>query len=268
MRVGAATGARALAIAMLFVARVALAAHVEGGEIQLPGAGHDRVGVELETARFDLAGTRGTYFTAIARADWAATRRLTLRARVPLQLLDLEGQPPGQSGREGLGDVELRLRYRLTMRDPLLVAVGYTGQLPTGDAARGLGGGALQVAPYVTAGYRIGGTVVFATLNDTVTLRGGSTPRYVNYVDPNSDHELRYNAGLIYFFSDVVAANALVSGTTLLADDARGRTLFTAGAQLGIAPLPSVRVVAGGQLPLAGERRFDWKANAALIYSF
>lgn len=267
MRVRAAIGARALAIAILFASRITLAAHVDGGEIQLPGVGHDRAGVELETAHFDLAGTRGTYFSAIARADWAATSRLTLRARVPLQVLELEGQAPGQSGREGLGDVELRLRYRLTMRDPLLVAIGYTGQLPTGDAARGLGGGALQVAPYVTAGYRIGATVVFATLNDTVTIHGASAPRYVNYLDPNSDHELRYSAGLIYFFSDVVAANAFASGTTLLTDT-RGQTLFTAGAQLGIAPLPRLRVIAGGQLPLAGERRFDWKANAALIYSF
>lgn len=270
MSVRAWLGAAAL-LATLVATRTAGAAHVEGGEIQLPGAGHDRVGVELETARFDL-GTQGqgSYFSTIARVDWAATRRLTLRTRVPLHFLDLAGQ----AGREGLGDVEVRLRWRLTMRDPLLVAVGYTGQLPTGDDARGLGGGALQLAPYATAGYRIDATVIFVTLNDTLTLRSASTlrlpssKRSVNYVDPNSDHELRYNAGLIYFFSDVVAASAMLNGVTILTDEERGHTLFTGGAQLGIAPLPGWRFVIGGQLPILGDKRFDWKLNAALIYSF
>ena len=247
--------------------RAANAQSSAGGEIGLfPGAGRVRVGAEAEAASFrDVDGRDGAYVSTTGRVEWVPSHVLALRLRLPIYALSLVGE---DGIRAGLGDAEMRLRFRLRTREPLLVSAGWSTQLPTGAKFDGLGGGALQVSPFVTAGYRFASTVLFATAADAVTIASAHSTRRADYVDPSTNNEVRWTVGSIHYFSEAVAASVALGGITILEGGTLGRTLLTAGLQAGVQPNEEWRVVVGGQLPIFGEHRFDWKTNLAVIRSF
>ena len=247
--------------------RLARAESSAGGEIGLfPGAGRVRAGVEAEAAGFrNVEGRDGNYVSTTPRVEWVPERAVSLRLRVPLYALSLLGE---DGIRAGLGDAEMRLRFRLRTREPLLVSAGWSMQLPTGSARDGIGGGALQVSPFVTAGYRFANTVLFATAADALTLASAHARKRPDYVDPSTNDELRWTAGSIVYFSDAIAASLALSGITILEGDTPGRTLLTGGLQAGVQPSEEWRVVLGAQAPIFGDHRFEWKGNFAVIRSF
>jgi hypothetical protein len=230
-----------------------------------PASGNVRGGAELETAAFNLEGQRGSYASAIARLEWAATDDLGLRIRMPFATLTLEGQ---EGTREGAGDAELRLRYQLLGQDPLKLSVGWVVQLPTGARRYGLGEGATQVTPFVSAGYKVGRTILYLTLGDNLSLAGVHRERLPNYLDPSEDHEVRATAGAIFTFSKAVYASAVLTETTILTSAQWGQSLLAGAVQLGVEPDRRLRLVLVPQLPLLGEQRFSWKLSAAATYAF
>ncbi len=242
-------------------------AHADGleGISLFPASGTWRGGLEMETSGFRVNGRRGSYASTIGRFEWAATNELGLRGRVPIYSLALDGE---DGTREGLGDAELRLRLQLMKREPLRVTGGWVAQLPTGRRHAGLGSGALQLFPFVSAGYKIDRTVLYITVADAVSLAGPHQQRYANYVDPGSDHELRTTFGSIFSFTDAVSASLIMTGTTVLTAANRGRSLVTGALQLGTQPDRRLRLVLAQQFPMFGEERFSWKLNAAATYAF
>jgi hypothetical protein len=230
-----------------------------------PPTGPWRAGAELEAAGFRLEGRRGSYESAIGRIEWAPTGGLALRARIPSYTVSLQDQ---LATREGLGDTELRLRIQLKKDEPIRVSGGWVTQLPSGSQDRGLGAGALQVTPFVSAGYKVDRTIIYLTIADALSLAGPHQPRLPNYVDPGTDHELRTTIGAIYNFTDLVSASAIATTTTILTHRDRGRSLVTGAFQLGTQPDRRLRIVLAQQLPLVGEERFSWKLNAAATFAF
>jgi hypothetical protein len=224
-----------------------------------------RGGAELEASAFRAEGRRGSYASAIARLEWAATEDLGLRLRMPFDTLALDGEG---GTREGPGDAELRLRMQLKRHDPLKISGGWVAQLPTGARRHGLGEGAMQITPFVSAGLRKGRTVVYLTLSDQLSFAGRHRARLPNYVDPGEDHELRTTLGTIYAFTDVVSASAVLVGTTILTDKDRGRSLLTGGLQVGTQPDRRLRLVVATHAPVLGEQRFSWKLSAMATYAF
>jgi hypothetical protein len=245
----------------------ARSARADGGEgtSLFPATGAWRGGGEMETSAFRVDGRRGSYASAIGRFEWAPINELGLRARVPVYSLALEGEG---GTRDGLGDVELRLRLQLLRRDPLRITGGWVNQLPTGARHAGLGEGALQMTPFVSVGYKVDRTVFYLTLADTVSVAGPHQQRFSNYVDPGTDHELRTTLGAIYSITDLVSASLVVTNTTILTSVDRGRSLMTGAMQLGTQPDRRLRLILAQQLPLAGEERFSWKLNAAATFAF
>jgi hypothetical protein len=228
-----------------------------GGGSREPLVIATRFGLESTWASFDLGGTRGSYFGFAARADWRASSVVGLRLIVPVYTLGTEGQP----WKTGLGDSELRLRVLVLDADDWRVFVGLTDGLPTGDTSLGVGQGATQLTPFVTAGWKKGPLVLYATVADSITLRVQDKPAPIDYVDPSTDHEMHGTLGAIVGLGDHAYATAAVTETTVLVPSDAGDTILTGGVAVGILPGRTWKLVAGGQLPLAGQHRFDAKAS-------
>lgn len=224
-----------------------------------------RAGAEFETAAFKLEERRGSYASVIPRFEWNATELLAVRVRVPMYTLALDGVV---ETREGLGDTELRARFHVLRGEPLRISAGWVTQLPTGSAHAGLGAGALQWVPFVSAGYRVARVVFYLTVADAVSLAGPHQTRLTTWVDPGTDHELRTTLGSIFQFTDTVAGSIVLTETTILTSVDRGHTFVSSAIQLGTQPDPRLRLTLGQQVPLIGEERFSWKLNAAASYAF
>jgi hypothetical protein len=230
-----------------------------------PPTGTMRAGVETETTGFLIDGQRGSFISGVPRIEYTPLHLMNLRVRVPFHSLALDGET---TTRNGIGDMELRLRLNLKRAEPLRISAGWVIQMPTGSKHEGLGEGAVQITPFVNAGLRIDKVIVYLTVADTMSLAFTHEPRLTNYVDPGTDHEVRSTLGTIIPVSDVVSAGAIFTETTILTQVQRWDSLLTGGLQLGVQPDPRIRVVASEQLPLLGEHRFSWKLNAAVTYAF
>jgi hypothetical protein len=139
--------------------------------------------------------------------------------------------------------------------------------MPTASKHDGLGEGAVQVTPYVSAGLRLDKVVVYLALADHLSLAGPHVERLPNYVDPSEDNEFRTTLGTIVPLAQNVSGSAYLTETTLLTAEDRGRSLLTGGVQLALQPDPRVRLLVSDQLPIAGEHRFEWKLGTALVFS-
>lgn len=219
----------------------------------------------MEATSFRLEGRRGTFTSLVPRLEWVPTPRLNLRLRVPLDSLTLDGE---RDSRNGPADTELRLRLHAYTVEPFRVSLGLVSQLPTGSTVDGLGAGALQVTPFLNAGFRHKSFVAYLIVGDSISLAGSEKTRRANWVDPNTDHELRTTLGVIYDFTGTVSAGALVTETIVLVDEDRGRTLMTGAVTLGTQPDRRLRLVIAEAFPVYGERRFAWKLSAAATYAF
>ena len=236
-----------------------------GGDDANIGGG-TRVRVESLWASFDLGGTKGDFLGVAARGDLRLSRIVGFRIEAPVYTLHLDGQ----STVTGVGDIELRTRMLLYDAHDWRLSAGFSDQLPTGKANLGVGQGANQLTPFATGGYRSGRLVVYGLVADAIVIRArdAATPNVIDYVDPSSDHELRYTLGTVIDVSKSFYANLAVTGITVLVPSEVGRTLATGGGSVGIVPSARWKLVVGLQLPLAGERRFDERVLFGAYYTF
>jgi hypothetical protein len=224
-----------------------------------------RTGIEQELSSFDLPAAAGTRYTFAGRVDWPATERMALRVRAPVHHLWLADG----GERMGPGDAELRLKLRLLqVADYVKVQAGVIETLPTGSAVRGLGNGAMVITPFVTGGRRFGRVIVYAYGSDAVTLRNTKATQYEDFTDPSSNHELRNAVGATGGPFDALQGNVSLNATTILTGRATGETFVFAGAIVAFTPTDRLRVQLGGQHPVAGDRRFEWKATLDVYASF
>jgi hypothetical protein len=223
-----------------------------------------RAGIETGWTRFDLNGSHGDFYGVTARLDVRASHIVGLRLLLPAYALDLDGR----STRVGLGDAELRVRILVLDDHDWRMFVGLADQLPTGNNSLGLGQGGTQLSPFVTAGWRSGGLVVYGNLADVIALHSRGNPPAFDYVDPSSDHEARYSLGAILDAFGPVYANAALTGVTVLTPSDAGDTFVYGGVALGVLLGEYWKVVASAQLPLAGEHRFESKLGLNLYFYF
>jgi hypothetical protein len=227
-----------------------------GRAVQDPLSRVSRLGLEQDLSGFDVHGVRGTRYTLTARYDWAATPAFSLRVRAPVHFIWLRGSAGKLSG---IGDWELRAKARIVDIDGyILVQAGVIETMPTGDPRSGLGNGAMQLTPFVTGGYKIGDTILYAYLSDAVALRPDSAPRYDDLADPSADHETQNAIGVITG-TPAFQVNASLSTATALTKSELGHTSLSGSAVAGFGT-DTVRFLVGGALPIAGAKRFDWRA--------
>lgn len=223
-----------------------------------------RVGIETGWTRFDLNGNRGDAYDVTARLDVRASHTVGLRLLLPVYAIDLDGR----TTQVGLGDAELRVRILVLDHDDWRMYVGLVDQLPTGNNGIGVGQGGTQLSPFVTAGWRSGGLVLYGTLADVVALHSQGKPPAFDYVDPSSDHEARYSLGAIFDAFGPVYANAALTGITVLTPSGAGDTFVYGGVAIGLLLGEYWKLVASAQLPIAGEHRFESKVGLNLYFYF
>jgi hypothetical protein len=244
-----------------FVSSRARATSEVGRAVQDTGTHSVRLGVEQELSKFDLPIAVGTRYTLAGRGDWVATPRMSLRLRAPVHWLWLAGG----GERSGLGDAELRIKFRIVQIGGYFqVQAGIIETYPTGSSRQGLGNGAMVGTPYVTAGRKIGRTIFYAYASDAITLRNDKATQFDDYTDPSSNHEARNAVGATGGPFDAIQGNLSLSSTTILTGTSFGSTFVFAGAIVAISPWETLRLQLGGQVPIAGERRFDWKTTLDL----
>jgi hypothetical protein len=210
-----------------------------------------RLGVESTWASFNLNGNRGDFFGLTARADLRLSSLVSMRLLVPVYALQLDsGTNVGQ------GDAELRTRVLLYDVHPWRFYAGLADQLPTGNTSLGLGQGGSQLTPFLTGGWRRGRVVIYGQVSEAIALHPDK-PLSFDYVDPSSDNELRYGAGAIVELADPVYVNAGVNAVTVLVPGDVGDTFVFGGFAAGFVLSEKSKVVILGQLPIAGDRRFD-----------
>jgi hypothetical protein len=225
-----------------------------------------RLGLETSWAQFDLYGVRGQYIGLTARLDVKLHRHVGMRLLVPTYIIQQDNQPAGN----GFGDSELRVRVLLLDAHDWRFYGGLADQLPTGNTALGLGQGGTQLSPFITGGWRKGPVVVFGSVADCIGLHpeDKGLAHTSDYVDPSNDHELRATFGAIAEIGEPVYVSAVVTDVTDLDPGSAGTSLLIGGAALGYLVSDDFKVVMVGQMPLAGEHRFEDKIglNAYLYF--
>jgi len=250
-------------LAVLFTASQVNAQEFGGGRGE-PLVNSTRLGVESSWTSFDLAGTKGDFFGVTGRVDYRANRTVGLRLLVPVYSLRLSG-----SGRRtGLGDSELRLRVLVLNSGEWRAFVGLADQLPTGETALGMGQRGSQFTPFATAGWKRGPVIVYGNVADAVAVHSQSKPGPVDYVDPSTDHEVRYTLGGLVEVVEALYVNATVTGITVLLPSNLGDTFVSGGLLVGTTPWDRWKFVASAQAPLAGTARFDVKLGLNAYFYF
>lgn len=254
--------ARRRAASALFAA--ALASGTAWADVTDVSAVRSRVGLEGAGATFALRGLTGSYLTAAALAELAPSSTVSIRARIPYTRVTYAGDDGGTHA--GLGDVELRLRWRLLPDDPFQASIGLGGSAPTSRGEHHLGDDTAKIAPFATGGYRTGRTVIFATVSDQISIPIAPRDEVGDITDPASDHELRGDLGVIERFGPVFVS-AYASGAARLVS--RGPGNFAYGTLLiGATPSANVRLVVGAALPITGEHRFDARTTGTMLVTF
>lgn len=106
----------------------------------------------------DGAATSTKTFT---RFEYGLTDDLVAEFKVPFRFK----RPASGANTEGLGDLDVELKYQLFKEEsaPMAVAIGFEVGLPTGDEDRGLGNGGFKYEPILALGKTFG---VFSIVQD------------------------------------------------------------------------------------------------------
>ncbi len=265
MKAARRTGACAAALCVALYGRDAGATGEVGRVVTDTAAGNYRVAAQTDASRFSLSNAGGFRFTTALRADWSPRPGLALRVRVPYHFMSLDDG----ARFDGWGDAELRIKTRIFgISDYVLVQAGVIETLPTGSKRDRLGNGAMVLTPFVTAGRRFGETILYAYVSDAIALRRENALAYEDLTDPSTDHEARSAVGAMLAIKQRVQANVSMSAITILGGRDVGQTFVHGGPIVGVLLSEDARLVLGGQVPVAGDRRFDWRTTADLYFSF
>jgi hypothetical protein len=167
-----------------------LGAQTAGAHHAAPVVGPTRTWLrgELGVTAFDLEGHTGRYETLGLSANWRLSIPVSLGARVPFHLLHVEGA----AAEAGIGDIGLIAAAQLHET----VAAVLAAELPTGDDARGLGGGHAELSAALVLELRRGAWLAGASAGYVHSL-GGHADDGVHrhtFIDPHDERQVELSA--------------------------------------------------------------------------
>jgi hypothetical protein len=229
------------------------------------------VSLDAAGARYDVEGHRGTWQTLTPTVEWAFADRFSIFAALPLARLDGEGDGPVT----GLGDLSLSAKAALyaTPHGGLLLAAGIGAELPTGDDERNLGGGHVELAPFVAAASTFHEVEAAAFVAHALVVprfalpggdhHGGAAHTHGSFLAPHASRELfaRVMTGVVL---DRVHVTAGVEGASTYSFGGRG--YLAPRAEVGVLLAPSWRAFAAVDLSVWGDERFGPRARLGLAW--
>jgi hypothetical protein len=129
--------------------------------------------VSVEASTFDQgAFRRGRWQAVSASAQYAPLSWLSTSLRAPLAFVQYDDG----RGALGVGDVEVGARLRLweSPHGGLIASAGLGVELPTGDASVGLGGGHVELSPYLIASAQPHPNLIFVGMTSARLSLGGA----------------------------------------------------------------------------------------------
>jgi len=131
------------------------------------------------------SGTRGPADSSLTDIDLAVVyeRRLGKRAMWEVTLPVASHDTIGLARRQGLGDVEVAVKYVLadSAHTPRILSAGLEVALPTGSEVRGLGHGTTVFEPFLAAGAILANTYVQAQAKYEIPANGARAERAFVY---------------------------------------------------------------------------------------
>lgn len=228
----------------------------ETSESATPGTAS--VSTDLSMTDYRVDGATGDIVSASLAGSVILPLRLAVRARLPVHRIvdDASG-----SAEDGIGDLVLGVDRGFALAARIQLRPGLDLLLPTGDRDRGLGHGAIAVAPRIDASRPIGhafvaiaGASLLANLIESGDGGGVIAER-------RADTELRAEAGGGYDHDRWRAVSTLRISAPL-GDDPDAGALFVTAAPSITARLSPVWIISAyGELPLRATRRLDWQAG-------
>lgn len=236
----------------------------------------------LESARYDLSPDSGHFGLLNLAGEWAPHRLVSFGGQVPVAFV----RPASGAAEVGISDIVLSARGLLVATDhgELLLSGGVAAELPTGSEAAGLGGGHLELAPFLTFSSTLGtralilhgvwadGFAVGAHESDPGHAEDAHDHSHSSAVGgsviaPHTTHEASFRHGLTLAYLGpffVGVRNEVV--LKWVGDDVLGPV--TAGAELGWNPGDAWRVSMAADIPVTLERRYSWRASIGTAVRF
>lgn len=219
--------------------------------------------VEASAASFDHGGARrGSWSALTPSLELALDERLSVSARAPVALVMFEDG----RGVVGLGDVSLSAKARLyaSTHGGFIASAGAGVELPTGVVEDALGGGHVELTPFVAASSQLTSRLLLTGLLSARLSIAGEGPggdvveetgrlAHGSALSPHAPGELFLRLGVSYVTEGAWYVTAGADAVAPFADMTRGP--LRARAEVGVLPSEDLRVALGVDAPLYGERR-------------
>lgn len=226
--------------------------------------------VTLEAATFDQGAWRvGSWQVMAASAQYAPLPWLSGSLRAPVAFVRYE------DGRAalGLGDVEVGARVRLweTPHGGLIASAGLGAELPTGDEAVGLGGGHLELSPYVVASAQpLESLLLIGVASGRISLGGeahdGEIAAHGAVIAPHAPREVYGRLNAAWVEEDWIYGSAGIDVSYMIG--AFDRTPWVARAEVGYLGIAGLRLALGVEQAVAGEARHGLKGRMSAAWIF
>jgi len=273
-RARSSTAWAAVVVSFVLGSAAAQAQHGTTGYGAMPMGPHGSVLVDTQNAEFELPGRSGVWQTLGVRAEYPFAKRFSLAARGALAHVEYD------SGASALGptDSELAAAARVldVPRSHTSLALGLSGELPTGDADEGTGNGHVSLFPFA-AFHAVPSRwlMLHAMAGDRVVLgeHGGEdhadhhahAEPHGSVIMPHGEHELIAHGGACFMLVPVVISPSLEFVQVFAPES---DTQLTAQLELGLAPRRGLKLALGFDVPLTSDPRFEWRSRlmAAWLY--
>lgn len=164
-----------------------------------------------------------------------------------------------QSAATGIGDVELSGKLALfdNLESLSIVSAGLEVGLPTGDESNGFGSGRWKLAPYLAAGKGVEDFFLQTSIKYEQPLKG-------------EDRELQYNFALTYpLTEDKQGLIPMLEVNGIKSFETGANSLFlTPQMYIGLVKRGHIALSVGTQIPIAGERPFDYRVVAFFLWEY
>jgi hypothetical protein len=235
------------------------------------------VELDVQTAEFDFGERRGYWAVTALSLEYAFEERLSGSVRLPFAWIAYADHTDAV----GVADIEFGSKVRLvaTSHGELILSAGAGIELPTGDVDNGLGSGHFELSPYVSASSApLNTLVLYALAAERIALGTEEThaeepgqldhdhPHEGSVLNPHQKHELFSRLGAAQIFGPVYVS----AGCDVVVVWSGGQTLgpVVLRSEFGWLPHERVRLALGGDVNVAGEERFSWRARMGVAWMF
>ena len=235
------------------------------------------VEVEASASSFDHGGSRRGSWSAITPSlELALDERFSVSARAPIAMIMFDDG----RGVVGLGDVEFAAKARLfaSTHGGLIASAGLGVELPTGVVEDALGGGHVELTPFVAASSQVSSRVLFTgLLSARLSLPDPDAPdtsdepveqderlAHGSVLSPHAPQEIFLRLGVSYVIEGAGYVTLGADAVAPFADPSRGP--LHARGELGVLPTEDLRVAFGLDAPVLGEQRHGLRGRLSVAW--